>query len=420
MKFPVIASLFLPFVSVFADAPNAAASASAVVELRAWLKVTFKESPTDVLPIGAPFASVPLTKADAAAAKRALWEDHVARIKAHRAEEMKAKVIEYNGKKMKFETLDFPSPKDQPRSLFISMHGGGNAPPAVNESQYKNQIALGKAYKPAEGIYVAPRAPTDTWNLWHEGHIDVMFDRLIQNMIVLENVDPNRVYIMGYSAGGDGVYQLAPRMSDRLAAAAMMAGHPNETVPEGLRNVPFALQVGINDAGFKRNEIASTWGVKLDALHEADPKGYEHFTELHAGKGHWMDLQDRKAVPWMEKFTRNPLPEKIVWVQDDVTHDRLYWLAVPEGQVAAKQQITAERAGQKISLTCKEIPEVIVMFNDAMVNLDQPVEITAGEKKLFQGPAARTIGTLARTLKERGDLDLTFSSEVKVKLTNGQ
>ena len=40
--------------------------------------------------------------------------------------------------------------------------------------------------------------------------------------IVFEDVDPNRVYLLGYSAGGDGVYQLAPRMADRFAAASMM------------------------------------------------------------------------------------------------------------------------------------------------------------------------------------------------------
>ena len=54
---------------------------------------------------------------------------------------------------------------------------------------------------------------------------------------MLGDVDPNRVYIMGYSAGGDGVYQLAPRMADRWAAAAMMAGHPNDASPLGLRNI---------------------------------------------------------------------------------------------------------------------------------------------------------------------------------------
>jgi poly(3-hydroxybutyrate) depolymerase len=36
-----------------------------------------------------------------------------------------------------------------------------------------------------------------------------MFARLIEDLIVLEDVNPDRVYLLGYSAGGDGVYQLA-------------------------------------------------------------------------------------------------------------------------------------------------------------------------------------------------------------------
>ena len=68
------------------------------------------------------------------------------------------------------------------RSLWISMHGGGNAPASVNDQQWTNQSRL---YEPAEGIYIAPRAPTDTWNLWHEGHIDPLFQRLIDDHVAL-------------------------------------------------------------------------------------------------------------------------------------------------------------------------------------------------------------------------------------------
>ena len=91
---------------------------------------------------------------------------------------------------MKFEMLSFTNgPATNGRSLFISMHGGGGAPPAVHESQWQ------------EGIYLAPRAPTDTWSLWHQRHINNFFDRLIEDLIVFSNVNPNRVYLMGYSAG---------------------------------------------------------------------------------------------------------------------------------------------------------------------------------------------------------------------------
>ena len=42
----------------------------------------------------------------------------------------------------------------------------------VNDQQWENQKKL---YTLDEGIYLAPRAPTNTWNLWHEAHIDRLF-----------------------------------------------------------------------------------------------------------------------------------------------------------------------------------------------------------------------------------------------------
>ena len=396
-----------------AVAVRAATSAQAVQDLRAWLAGP-REQRAELA--AAPFAAVALTRADADAATLALWQDHAAYIRASRAAELRNKVIELDGLKMKFDGIRFNGPHTPASggsSLFLSLHGGGGAPPEVNESQWRNQLALAQAYHPREGIYLAPRGPTDSWNLWHEQHIDDFFDRLIQDLIVFENVNPNRVYILGYSAGGDGVYQLAPRMADRWAGAAMMAGHPNDASPLGLRNLPFAIQAGANDAAYGRNAVAAQWGRKLDELQKADPAGYPHFTKLHEGKGHWMDLQDRQAIPWMEKFSRVPLPDKVVWHQSGRTHRRFYWLAVPDARPG--QDIVAQRAGQVVTLSATtNTPAVTVRLNDAMLDLDRPVVIRGAGDPLFSNRVARTIATLGRTLAECGDTNLTFSAEITV------
>ncbi len=410
---------FAVFIVIFAwaradeGAPSVGESSHAVADLNQWVA-----QPIELRgKIGEQgFATVPLTKSDTAHAKQILWEDHCSFIRRTREEEMKAKVIEIGKLRMKFDTVNFGSSDQLPsggRSLFLSMHGGGNTAPAVNESQWVNQVRLAQAYHPKEGIYLAPRAPTDTWNLWHEAHIDQFFARLIENLIVLENVNPDRVYIMGYSAGGDGVYQLAPRMADRWAAAAMMGGHPNEASPLGLRNIGFALQVGANDGAYHRNEIASEWGKRLDDLQKSDPTGYAHFTELHEGKGHWMDLDDKKAIPWMEKFTRSPIPEKVVWHQGDVTHEEFYWLGVQQAKV--DQNITATRNAQSMQLWAKDAGTVVVRLNDDMLDLDQPVTIERDGEKVCDSVVKRTISTLAKTLQTRGDPELMFSAEVTIK-----
>ncbi|MEZ5302377.1 MAG: hypothetical protein R3F11_17350 [Verrucomicrobiales bacterium] len=202
-------------------------------------------------------------------------------------------------------------------------------------------------------------------------------------------------------------------MADRLAAAAMMAGHPNETQPLGLRNIGFALHVGAEDGGFNRNKVAAEFAAKLDALEKANPGAYAHQFELHKGKGHWMELEDAKAVRWMEKFTRNPTPDKIAWRQDDVTHDQFYWLAIPPGTAAAGDEVIAERKGQQITIEAPAGKKLLVRLSDAMLDLDQPVKITAG-KAAVEAKPERTIATLAKTLAERGDPGLVFSAEVAV------
>jgi poly(3-hydroxybutyrate) depolymerase len=67
---------------------------------------------------------------------------------------------------------------------------------------------------------------------------------IIQCFSVLGMIDNNRVFITGYSAGGDGIYHVASMMADYLAGAAMMAGHPNRADVYNLRNIAFSVQVG--------------------------------------------------------------------------------------------------------------------------------------------------------------------------------
>ena len=387
------------------------ASGSPVQSLEEWLSVD-RSSRKPIQE--SEFSKLSLSEEEAVRAGELLWKDHAAMIRETRSKEMKAKSITLNGKTMKFDFIVFGEKPKDGRSLFISMHGGGGAPPKVNEGQWRNQMRL---YKPEEGIYLCPRAPTDTWTLWHQSHIDPLFDRLIENLIVFEGVNAERVYLMGYSAGGDGVYQLAPRMCDRFAAAAMMAGHPNESTPLGLRNLPFALQVGANDGSYGRNKVAAAWGKKLAELRTNDPKGYDHFVKIHEGKGHWMNLEDSVAVPWMAKRTRDRLPQKIVWKQDDVTHDRSYWIALPAEEIKARQLIGVSRDGQQFNVHDAEgIGTLRILLNDQMIDFAQPVTVNFGENKVHEGKVIRTISAIAKTMAERGDPGMVFNSILDVKL----
>lgn len=364
-------------------------------------------------------AAVSLTAEDAAEARELLAQHRKSVIARERVAEMDAKEIVVGAQRLKFDVKRFGERPQEGWSLYISLHGGGGAPPRVNDQQWQNQTKL---YQPREGLYVAPRAPTDTWNLWHQSHVDDLLDRLIETLDAFEDVNLNRVYVMGYSAGGDGVYQLAPRMADRWAAAAMMAGHPNDASPLSLRNVPFTLHMGANDAAYKRNEVAEQWKSKLAQLQRDDPEGYTHFVKIHEGMGHWMNRQDAVAVEWMAEHTRRPTPNKIVWQQDDRLHGESYWLAVDDRQAKPGDRIEAEVFGDTIHLRGERkgksngIGEVTVRLDDRFIDLDQPIVIVAEGEELFRGMVPRTIATLANTLTRRHDPWLSFPAEVTVTM----
>lgn len=329
-----------------------------------------------------------------------------------RKAELDAKVIKAAGKEMKFLEKVFGEAKEGERSLWISMHGGGGAPARVNDQQWQNQIRL---YAPAEGIVVAPRAPTNTWNLWHEGHIDDLFQRLIENMVAVRGVNPNKIYLMGYSAGGDGVYQLAPRMADRFAAASMMAGHPNDANPLGLRNLPFMIFMGGKDAAYKRNQIAAVWGEKLEKLRAGDSGGYRHKVTIYKELGHWMNGKDREALPWMAKNTRNPWPKKVVWCQSNRTHDRFYWLSVPKDQAKGGQAIEAQVIGQKIEIKAEGIGQVTLRLSDELLSLDKEVIVIVNGAEKFRGKVTRSVEAIWRSYQERLDPTVAASAQLNLK-----
>ena len=234
---------------------------------------------------------------------------------------------------------------------------------------------------------------------------------------------------MGYSAGGDGVWQLAPRMADRFAAAAMMAGHPGDASLLPLRDLPFAILMGGADDAYDRNRLAAEKTAELARLHAADPGGYVYLSRIYEGLPHWMNRRDAEAVPWMARFTRDPWPRRIVWVQDDVTADRFYWLRIPDAAAAKRGDRTdATVDGQTIALTGTVPAGMTLRLSDRLIDLDRPVRVTVDGRQVFSGPRAAhrrgdpgiADGAVRPCLRRDGDAHAALGCElIKVAAMKG-
>lgn len=306
------------------------------------------------------------------------------------------------------------------RSLYISLHGGGGTPKTVNDSQWKNQWQL---YRPDQSVYLCPRAPVDAWNMHFQAGFDEFYRRIIQLAIAYFNINPNHVYLMGYSAGGDGVWRLAPRMADTWAAASMMAGHPGDVSLVNLRNTPFMIWCGGQDAAYERNRRCQERMAEMDSLHRADPQGYIFEGHLVRGKGHWMDLEDAASVAWMARYERNPYPDRIVWRQEEELHQHFYWLTAPKEELARGKEVRAELTktnGKKqqniIHITHCDYTSLTISLNDKMLNLDKPVRVVYEGETVFSGKVKRKASTLKQTLYERNDMEYMFPAQISIHL----
>lgn len=323
-----------------------------------------------------------------------------------------SKVITIGENHLKFWYTEYGQEPEGGHSLWISLHGGGGTTEEVNNGQWDNQKRL---YTPAEGIYLCPRAPWNAWDMWFQEPIDAMYEELIATMVAVKGVNPDKVYLMGYSAGGDGVWRLAPRLADHWAAASMMAGHPGDVSLLNVRNLPFTIWVGSEDSAYDRNKLVAERGKELEALHAADPAGYIHQTHVLEGYGHWMYLRDAIAVPWMATFTRNPYPKHLVWQQEEVLRPSFYWVSAPKDELKRSSKVIADISGNTIKISQCDYTGISILLNDKLVNLDEKVTVLYKGKVVFRGKVARSEETMRKTLYERNDPSYMFDAEIELE-----
>ena len=352
-----------------------------------------------------------LSLSEAEKIEKNIYNDFKKEIIVTRSEEMENRVIELKDKKIKFDIKHFGEQGEDGWSLFISLHGGGGTTESENNRLWNRHKTL---YELEDGILFTPRSPSNTWNMWFQSHVDTFFNRIIQNMIAFHNVDPNKIYIMGRSAGGDGIYQVAPRMADRFAAAAMSAGHPNDSSPLGLRNTAFTIHMGENDSLYNRNDMAVKWGNDLKKLNEEDPEGYRYYIKIYKNKGHWMDNLEASALDWMSDFIRNPYPSKVVWKQGNVLHKRFYWLRNEDPSFG--DLIECNIDDQIITVLSSSSSKITIQLNDDLVDMDREITVNYLGRQLFKGFVYRDIDIIKRSIREYGDPKSVYYGEIRLTL----
>lgn len=391
-----------------------------------------------------------MNRSEAIRLRRRAWEDYV-RSRAGERDNISPDGISYQtlgDRSMKWSVRRVGEAPEGGYPLFISLHGGGTDPfGKMNESQW--EIMRERSINGTPAIYAAPRAIEDTWNCHSVDASYPFYDAFISHAILFWNVNPDRVYLAGYSAGGDGVYQIAPRMADRFAGVNMAAGHPNGISLLNLCNLPIMLQVGELDSAYDRNRMTVRYSLYLDRL--AITGGYSHCCFVHVGKPHsqcrdvrtsgeeviadiraWLRATHEAPytggtvtamtdfVTVLSEATRDPVPERIVWdcsVRAKTREtDRFYWLALPKNAADGVVEAFLERETNRIRIPFCTLraTTLTVLLNEEMVDLSRPVEV------VLCGRALSFMPELDPELLERttafGDPRAQYLAKIEIEL----
>ncbi|BDI29312.1 hypothetical protein CCAX7_13630 [Capsulimonas corticalis] len=298
-------------------------------------------------------------------------------------------------------------------ALYIAMHGGGSGPKEMNDSQWEIMKTHYKDHPEAAGgyKYLALRAPNDTWNGFYDNYVYPLVANLRQQFLLFGDIDPNKVFLMGYSHGGYGAYAIGPKEPDLFAAIHASAGAvtDGETVPQTLRNTVFTVMAAGLDNAYGRLDRTHKFMDDVNAArgsrHDVFPVG----VQIMEGVEH-PALPDRDKIADMAYATRNAAPRELTWLMtDDVIRD-FFWIHTNDPGKTKEIDATC-RDNQVTVTTTPSVTSATVLLDSRLVSFDKPITFVVDGKKSVQ-KLTPSLKTLCATMARRGDPGLAFAAEV--------
>lgn len=295
---------------------------------------------------------------------------------------------------------------DEPFPLLIHLAGGpGHALLGWNSAA--------DAFLRTGYIVVSPDA-VDTW--WSAAS-ERVFVALLDEVLTSLNVDPNRVFLTGFSNGGTGAFRFATLWPDRLAAAASLEGggifaHDGKPpLPGGAGKLPLLFVHGDRDQVLSPRLTIDTVVELERAIHGAAVE-----TRILKGRGHDVVLgrDEGLTLAFFAGRRRDPFPRDLVFELDDLRAPRRYWAEVLEkrGGHARVEGHIAEDG--RIELRTRNVTRLRLLLRRELLPLDKPVRVVLDGREVASSPVSEDCALLQRSWRETRDPFRAHSAEIVV------
>lgn len=250
--------------------------------------------------------------------------------------------------------------------LLVTLHGLGDGPIIV--SQIDSMVQIG---------------PFGRGDKWYRGLGQKDVFESIEFAKQIFNIDPNRIYLCGFSMGGVGTFELGLKYPDVWAACVPVCGSLDDLeLVENGKNLPFWINAGDID-----KVIPAKYSRK--AYQRAVKLGFNHwkYTE-NEGMGHSFRIDWGNIEKWLHSHKRIQKPSYIIFCIDEPS--RAYWIEITKKiKEKDKAKIKAQINGQVIQIQTSNVAHYSIYLDSAPIEFSKDIVITENGNEIFQGSLDR-------------------------------
>lgn len=218
------------------------------------------------------------------------------------------------------------STENLPRPLILGLHGGGG----IGSDNTRHLVDFNGLLQQAKTRSLFLYLPQAQTTYWHSSDRAAAIIAQIDKAIAEKNVDPNRIYITGFSMGGGGTWDLLNLYPNRFAAAIPICGIAprSGSITENVSKIPTWAFHARNDSSVS---VATTRSIVSDLV-----RSHQSPAPTYPDSGDFYYLNSHAPIRYTEYATGGHTIWNAVWNSDPI-YD---WLLLQQSPALSPVRLT--------------------------------------------------------------------------------